>query len=405
MINKYKFLFIGILLILLTIPFFSVYAADDGKINIYFFHGQGCPHCAEERIYLQKLQKDNPDLDVFEYEVWYNKENQALFSDFAKTFGTDANSVPKLFIGNDVVEGYLSEISTGLDIERKINQYTPKNYPDPLEKVQNKEPESPDEGIDKDIINNLQDKIIDYPIIGQINLSAISLPVLTILLGLLDGFNPCAMWVLLFLIGLLLNTKDRKRMWLIGGVFLITSAVVYYLFMAAWLNVFIFVGFLLITRIIIGIIAIVAGVIHIKDFFKYKKGECKVEDAKTKLKISERARQIVNSKKALPVTLLGIIALAFSVNLIELLCSAGLPAIYTSILTANNLSAPVYYIYLAIYIVFFMIDDFIVFLIAMFTLKMAGFTGKFSRWSNLIGGIIILLIGLLFIFKYDLLVF
>ncbi|MBU0731831.1 hypothetical protein KKC88_03045 [Patescibacteria group bacterium] len=404
-----KYIFSGFLLLLILLPFAPGPVAAQEQMNIYLFHGDGCPHCAELKAYIEnQLIPEYPEVNLIEYEVWYDQNNASFYLEFAEAYGIDPGSVPKLFIGDKVVEGYLSETSTGTEIENHIISYQNTEYPDPLEKVKKfQETDLPAgaEQAEEGSSGEGEDKIISYPLLGEINLSQLPLPALTVALGILDGFNPCAMWVLIFLIGLLLQTKDRKKMWIIGGTFLITSGLVYYFFMAAWLNIFLFVRFLFVTRIIIGIIAIVAGTISIKDFFKYRKGECKVTHGKSRSKTMNRIKGLITPKAILPGTLAGIIGLAFTVNLVELFCSAGLPAIFTSILSLSDLTTWEYYAYIGVYVIFFMIDDFIVFLIAMLTLQLVGFTGKFARWSNLIGGILILLIGLIFIFKPDLLMF
>lgn len=235
----------------------------------------------------------------------------------------------------------------------------------------------------------------------NIDYTSLSLPGLTVVLGLLDGFNPCAMWVLVFLLTLLINIKDRRKIWWVGGTFVFMSGLVYYLFMAAWLNVFLFLGYLKIARIIIGGAAVIFGIISVKDAIKYR-GQCKV--SKSRFKIIEKIKSIVRPH-ALPASLIGVIFLAFTVNLFELLCSAGFPAIYTATLTMAQLPAWQYYLYLLSYIIFYMLDDLLVFVIAVFTLRMLSVTHKFSFYSNLIGGLLMVILGLLLIFRPETLMF
>ena len=401
-----KNIIFGIFLVLIIIfPWIPTQIQAEEPINIYLFYGDGCPHCEDLKFYLDnEILPQNPNVSLLEYEVWNNQDNADFYLEFAEAFGIKPGSVPKLFIGDKVIEGYLDDDTTGREIENVIVSYEGQEYPDPLDRVQGKL-ESTDESTENEVVEDTGDKIIKYPFLGELNLSQMPLPGLTVAMGILDGFNPCAMWVLIFMIGLLLQTRDRKKMWIIGGTFIIASGAVYYLFMAAWLNIFLFVGYLLITRIIIGVLATVAGIISIRDFFKYRKGECKVTHSKSRSKTMNKVKKYITPKAILPGTILGIIALAFTVNLVELFCSAGLPAIYTSILGLSDLSTGTYYAYIALYIFFFMLDDFIIFLIAMITLQLVGFTGKLARWSNLVGGILILLLGLIFLFKPDLLMF
>jgi hypothetical protein len=187
-------------------------------------------------------------------------------------------------------------------------------------------------------------------------------------------------------------------MWLLGGVFIFVSGLAYFLFLSAWLNFFLFVGFIVWVRLAVALAALITGIYYIRDFFIKKEATCKVSDSQKKRRIFERIKDIAK-KENIWLALLGITLLAASINLVELLCSAGLPAIYTQILSLSELPTWKYYGYLLFYILIFMLDDIIVFLIAMFTLKMKGISTKYARWSGLIGGIVMLLVGLLLIFK------
>ena len=245
---------------------------------------------------------------------------------------------------------------------------------------------------------------LSLPILGTIQTANLSLPVLSIIMGLLDGFNPCAMWTLLFLITLLLGMKDKKRMWILGITFIVASAFIYFLFLTAWLNFFLILGFVFWVRIVIGLIAIGVGIYNLRDYQKNKDGACEVTGNEKRRKTFDKLKNITHEKKFI-LALGGIILLAFAVNLIELVCSAGLPAIYTQILSISNLSPGQHYSYILIYILFFMIDDLIVFAIAMITLQAVGIQSKYARLSRLIGGILMLIIGGLLLFKPEILMF
>jgi len=240
--------------------------------------------------------------------------------------------------------------------------------------------------------------MIKVPILGEVEIKKFSLPILTILLGILDGFNPCAMWTLLFLISLLLGMKNRKRMWLLGSAFIVASAAVYFLFMSAWLNLILFLGFVVWVRILIGILALLGGGYSLKDFIFNKNSGCKVVGDEKRQKTFEKIKLAVQ-QKSLWLSLGGIIVLAFAVNLVELICSAGLPAVYTQVLALNDMVSWQYYLYILLYIFFFMLDDLFIFFVAMVTLEMTGITTKYTRTSRLIGGLVMLAIGLMLILK------
>ena len=187
-------------------------------------------------------------------------------------------------------------------------------------------------------------------------------------------------------------------MWILGSTFIIVSALAYFLFLAAWLNLFLFLGFIRVIRVVIGLVAIGSGGYHLKSYWQNRDGSCEVVDDEKRAKIIDRLRKITE-QKFFWLAVLGIVGLAFAVNLIELVCSAGLPAIYTQILALAKLSTPGYYLYLLLYIFIFTLDDLLVFIIAMTTLQAVGISSKYTRWSNLIGGIIIFILGILLIFK------
>jgi glutaredoxin len=237
-------------------------------------------------------------------------------------------------------------------------------------------------------------------ILGNFNAKTVSLPILSIVLGLVDGFNPCAMWILVFLILMLIEMKDRKKMWILGSAFLLTSALIYLIFMVSWLNVAVVLSGIKFVRIAIGVFALIFGIVNVIRFFKLLHDDvgCDVTNEKRRSKIMMAIRKIV-SEKSFGLALIGIIVLAAGVNLLELLCSLGIPVVFTQVLAINNLNVVQYMIYILLYLIFFMIDDFIVFIIAMTTLKVTGISNRYTKWSHLIGGIFMALLGVLMLFK------
>lgn len=378
-------------------------------LNIYLFWGDGCPHCAKEKAFLSEILPDYPDVKLNMYEIYHDQDNVALMQQASDLLSANASGVPFLIIGDQTFVGF-AEGTTNKEIENRIKQCTASVCPDSVSAVVNKtssdaeltptptpvEPTSAPSGEDK--------KIVKLPILGEINALNYSLPIFTIVMGVLDGFNPCAMWTLLFLISLLLGFKDRKKMWLLGGTFIFASAFCYFLFMAAWLKLILFLGFVIWVRIFIGSIALIGGSYSIKKGLTNKDGGCEVTGNEKRQATFSRLREIVG-KNNLWLALGGIVVLAFAVNLVELVCSAGLPAIYTQVLALSHLATWQYYGYILLYIFFFMLDDMIIFAIAMTTLKMTGISTKYSRYSSLIGGILMVIIGLILILKPELLMF
>lgn len=397
-IIKFFILFISVF----SISFLDVNASDK-KINIYFFHGDGCPHCALEETYLNQLKKSYPNVNIIKYEVWYNKENSKFMDEIKEKLNIDSNGVPLTIIGSTSVVGY-NEVAAD-KIDRIIHYYLDHNYVDYVSKIKN--------GID---IGNIKDEFSEYekesdkaltisvPFIGKVNLKQFPIITASILIGLVDGFNPCAMWVLLFLISMLLGMKDKKRMWVLGVTFLATSAIIYMLIMLSWFNIVVNITTSIIMRNIIAIIAIIGSIINIRQFFKNQDSGCTVTDNKKRRKILEKIKKFT-AEKSLILSVIGVVGLAISVNVIELACSAGLPLVFTQILAINHVSGFHAFLYTLIYILFFLIDDIIVFTIAMFSMKVTSISTKYNKYSHLIGGIIMLIIGILLIFAPELLMF
>lgn len=396
----FKKILFALLLIALLIPVSDVYAQEKtDNVNIYFFWGEGCPHCEKEKPFLEKLENKYLQVEVRDYEVWNNADNRQLMIDFGKKLNANISGVPFTVVGEKYVIGWLDEENTGSEIEDAVKCALNNNCRDiGSETSANTSASEPEDKEDENLNSSAIPESMTLPLIGEIKTKNFSLPVFTIVLGALDGFNPCAMWALLFLISLLLGMKNRKRMWILGTAFIITSAFVYFMFMSAWLNLILFIGVVVWVRIIIGLIALLGGGYNLKEYFTSPEAGCKVTGGEKRQKIFEKIKKITH-QKSFYLALGGIILLAFAVNLVELICSAGLPVVFTQVLALSSLAKWQYYLYMLLYIFVFMLDDLFVFFVAMTTLQMTGITTKYSRWSHLIGGILMLIIGLLLIFK------
>ncbi len=369
------------------------------EVDIHLFYQDGCPHCHKEREYLDNLITINEDVNVFYYELG-NPTNGELYINIQNLLQKPSNYVPYTVIGEHVLTSF-DETSTPADIERIISIYQKEDY----RNIVSEYIENPNMVLDveeeEEVIESEKTKL---PVFGEVNPKEVSLLLVSVVVGFVDGFNPCAMWILLFLISMLVGMKDKKKMWILGGTFIFVSALVYMVFMLAWLNVAVFVTKIYYIRIIIGLFAIIFGMYNASKFVRKPKDGCEVIDDKKRKSIIEKIKGITSNKKFV-VAIMGIILLAISINLVELLCSAGLPLAFTQILAMNELPGFSYFTYIVVYIFFFMLDDLIIFFIAMITLKVTGVSTKYSRYSSLIGGIIMLLIGLAMIFAPDLLLF
>ena len=390
--KKIKFL---ILTILLLLPI-SISAKE--KVNLYLFHSETCMHCQAEIEYLNKLKEEYDNLKIHLYEVDSHKDNAEKMIKVKEKLKIDSPNVPFTVIGNYYYIGFSDGIGDG--IKELIEKYSEEKETDMVKPILE----------DKEVpnIKMLNGEIKTINFLGkEINPGTLSLPVLSIILGTIDGFNPCAMWVLIFLISMLFNMKDRKKMWCLGITFLVTSAVVYLLFMFAWLGI----TTKLLTsvswfKILIGLVALTGAFINLRSFYRsIKNGTgCEVVDNKKRKNIMTKIKKITTEKSFI-LALIGVMILAASVNVIELACSAGIPVLFANILALNNLTNLQISLYILIYIFFFLIDDIIVFGVAMLTLNIKAISTRYTKYSHLIGGILMLIIGLLMLFKPSWLMF
>lgn len=392
--KKIKILLVAIFMMLLFLP--NVKAEEN--LKFYLFYQESCPHCHDEMEFINSIKDEYPTVDFVFYEISLNEMNYNFYNKVLKKTKINANGVPFTIIGTDYYVGFNEEISK--NIVESLNKFLETGTIDIISMVKN------DEDLSDIKYNENINENMSLPIIGEIDAKKVSLPLISIFIGMIDGFNPCAMWVLLFLIGMLFNMKDKKKMWVLGITFLITSAILYLFIMMAWLKVALSFNTVLWLRILIALIALIAGGINIISYLKNIKKDdgCKIVDEKKRKKIFSKIKKITLEKRLI-LSIIGIITLAISVNLVELACSAGLPLMFTQILSFNNLSMIEYMFYMFLYILFFLIDDIIIFVVAMKTLSIKGISSKYGKYSNLIGGIIMILIGILMIFKPEWLMF
>ena len=402
-----KFGRILFILIIFILGIGSVHALDKNLVNIYLFHSNTCPHCKEEIKLLDELKEKYDNIRIYKYEI-SDKSNLELYNQVAELFDTTSRGTPFTIIGEKYYHGFSYESSKSKFIPA-IEYYSLNGYKDRvgemLGDIELPSYEIKDDQIDiDDYVDERNSHKIS--ILGKtIELKNLTLPVVAILIGLVDGFNPCAMWVLLFLISMLIGMKDRKRMWILGLTFLLTSALIYLLFMVAWLNAATLLLSINYVRLIIGLIALGGAFINLRSYIRHRKDNgCDVIDDKKRSKIFNKVKKFTQEKNFI-LAILGVMALAMSVNIVELACSAGLPVMFIEILSMNNLTFIEEAIYIILYMLFFLLDDLIVFFIAMRTMELTGFSTKYGKISKLVGGILLLLIGILLIFKPEWLMF
>ena len=386
-----------LLILVLFIPLFI--KAEEKEVNMYLFYGEECPHCHALLEFLEPYIENHENVKLYKYEIWHDADNQELYKEIHELLNDKSSSIPFLIIGNTTITGFIED-STPDTIRNAVSFYSNTEYKDTVGIYLGYVEDNGKEEV------KYEEKEIKIPILGKKNIKEVSILLSTIVIGLVDGFNPCAMWILLFLISMLLGLKDKKRRLALGVAFLLSSALVYFLFLVSWLNLAEFLDKITYVRVAIASIAIIFGTVSIVRFIGSlnKDDGCEVVDQKNRRRIITSIKKIVK-EKSFTLALLGVVFLAFSVNIIELLCSLGLPVMFSEILTINNVSNSMKIVYALIYILFFLIDDIIIFAIAMKTLEIKAISNKYGKFSHLIGGIIMLIIGFLMIYKPEWLMF
>jgi glutaredoxin len=362
-------------------------ARDAVAVEVYT--REGCPRCDEAKAFLAALSRERPELLVVEHSIDSDPEARRALLRRLREAGFTVAGVPAFVVRGELLVGFDDAGTTGERIRSLVDQ-NPSNDSgggsllapgtcglDADSRCE--EPADATEGVDSRFL-------------GRISVSRLGLPLFTIALGLLDGFNPCAMWVLLFLLGMLAGQRDRKRMAITAGTFVLASGVVYYAFMAAWLNVFLVIGYSHLVQVVLGLIAVAIGALNTKDFFAFRRGPSLSIPASVKPSIYTRVRKVLRAD-TLAASVFGVAVLAVMVNFVELLCTAGFPAVYTSVLARMELSAGAHAAYLGLYNLAYILDDAVMVTLAVVTLSRRRLSEAAGRWLKLASGAVMLALG------------
>lgn len=404
-----------------------------------------CPRCIAAKAFLRKLESRWPGLRVRIYEITTDAAARRRYEELCRSKGS-LPGLPTFHFAGEVIIGYQGDSITGAQYEQLIQRVSGADRPQPQRAPDSNEtsahwpmqtpiaatslvaywgliqqfdaqsageesfddvplPEEATEAdigeaelMDQDSASQQESDVINVPVFGQLRVSDLGLPAFTFLVGLVDGFNPCAMWVLVFLLSVLVNIRDRGKILLIAGTFVFVSGLAYFAFMAAWLNLFLLIGLARPAQIVLGLLALLIGAINVKDFYAFKKGISLSIPESSKPGLYRRVREIVTAKYV-SAALAGVVVLAIVVNMIELFCTAGLPALYTQILTIQDLPVWKNYCYLGLYICAYMLDDTVLLAVVVATLSHRKLQEREGRWLKLVSGLVIFALGVVMIFK------
>ncbi len=381
---------------------------------IYFFWGDGCPHCAAAKPFLQTLTEKYPGVEVRAYEVWNSAENRVLFSKMAAAYGFEPQAVPTIFLGDQHWVGYAERIAQ--DIEAAVQdclatgcrnagagviepaeaavtiQPTPAALAAAQDTAQDAAAAPPANGDANPAAP--QAAVLDLPLIGAVSLEHQSLLMSTALIAFVDGFNPCSVWVLTMLLAITLHTGSRRKVLVIGLVFVTVTALIYALFIAGLFTVFTFVAITDWVRLLVALIALFFAAINIKDYFWYKEGVSLTISDEAKPGLFQRMRRLVDASQSFGGLVAATVALAAGVSLVEFSCTAGFPMLWSNLLASQQVGTVTFLALLAVYMLIYQLDELGIFLGSVVTLKASRLEEKHGRILKLVGGMLMLTLAI-----------
>lgn len=346
----------------------AVSGSDDGSVTLVLFHGEGCPHCAAERAFLDDLAQTYPQLQVEEHEVWYDEQGRQLLIATAEQLGFEPSGVPVTIIGDRVWIGF--DTTTAQEITAAVES-TGAPAPAPAEASSTA-------------------RTVDVPLLGELDLVGTSLLASTLAIGFVDGVNPCSLWVLSLLLAMVLNRGSRGRVLLVGTVFLTVTAGMYALYMAGMYSAASYLSGMGWLRLLVALVAGTFGILQFKDGLGITAGPSLSISTGSRPGIYARIRRVASPEGALAATIAGTVALAVAVSLLETPCTAGLPLLWTTMLAEQGV-APLQALGLfAAYLLVFLLDELVVFVLAVVTLRATKVQERHGRALKLVAGSVLI---------------
>lgn len=379
-----------LLVVLICVSTSLAHGAESASgMAVELYVAPGCPHCAAAKNFLSQLLIEQPALQLRIVDIKSDPAALARLNELSSQAGIAQAGIPSIVIGERLIVGFDSPATTGAQIRALLS-----GIPASMETGNSGQCAITDETG----CTTPPNEAIRIPWLDKtISVNEIGLPVFTLLIGLIDGLNPCSMWVLILMLSILSTQADRRRMLTIAGTFVAIEGIAYFAFMAAWLNLFLLIGLSRHSEIVIALVAIGAGSLNLKDFFAFGRGLTLSIPSSAKPGIYTRLRSILRTEKLGP-ALAGAALLAVLVQLVELLCTSGFPAIYTRILTMRQLDRASYYAYLLLYNLMYMLDDIVVLGIGVITLSRHRLQENEERLLKFLSGLVMLGLGLYLLF-------
>jgi cytochrome c biogenesis protein CcdA/glutaredoxin len=414
-----------IILMGLVLPQITPVSAQDTEITIFLFEGEGCPYCEIAKPILQEMADADPRIGYQDYEVYFDADARDLFFTFAAEFGFEPRSVPTIFIGERYWEGFTPDYQAQIEAYLEtclaescvdkgqailaaasgsptdtpaVATPTPEWTPTPSEATPTPIVSEPGIDVPEQAVAGPR---ITMPLIGTIDLSGQSLLVSTLIIAFVDGFNPCSLWVLSILLSITLQTKSRKKVLIVGGAFLLTTSLLYGLFIAGVFSVLRIISFMGWIQVVVALIALGFAMINIKDYFWFQKGVSLTIGDDKKPGIYKRMRGILRHSDSVWQLIGATVVFAAGIALVELSCTAGFPVIWSNILASQDVEMVTFVLLLLVYILIYLLDELGIFLLAVFTLRSSKLEEKHGRVLKLIGGVLMLTLALVMLINPD----
>jgi len=378
-----KLFSISAILMCFALPFLTEGSVEGvNGVTLHFFWTSGCPYCEQQRIFLEELGRKYPDLKIYQYDLHQAASVDILEKLIEKHPGSEKSfgAAPLTFIGDDFFVGFSQKI--GDRIENSIKKY----YKKTEEEIEDIEEEK---------------EVFYLPVLGEIDPQKWSLGVLATVIGTIDGFNVCSLGALIIILILVFALHSRKLTFIFGGLFILAVVLVYGLLVFLWHQLFsVFLPYMSLMKIIIGLAAFFGAIYFLKQFFKFRKQGpvCKIGESKIITAASQKLESFFKEKKSLWILLAGVILFATLVTIIEFPCSAVFPVVFTGILAQAKLPVFTFLFYIFIYLFFYMLDEVVVFLVAAFTRKIWITSWHFMIWMSLVGSLVLFFLAYYYLF-------
>lgn len=363
---------------------------DTGSLALYVFWGEGCSHCEDAKPFLKELDDTYFELRIRGFEIWYDKDNATLFTQMADhhNIPEGGRGTPTFFLGNRYWIGFSDSIAQ--DIKTTVDLCNQNGcvdagagiMPGAIGELSKPGP----------VAENTSD-VIDIPLIGKVDISKQSIWISTLLIAFVDGVNPCSIWVLTMLLAITLHTGSRKKVAIIGIIFLTVTAIIYALFITGLFTVLSIVSFIGWIQVVVAVIALFFGLVNLKDYFWYKEGFSLTISDKKKPGLFQKMRNLMDASQSIWALAGATVVMAAGVSLVEFSCTAGFPVLWTNLLLSQDVATNLFIPLLILYMLIYQLDELAIYFASVFTLKATRVEEKHGRILKLIGGSLMLVLS------------